>query len=213
MGVFNWIARVFGSGRQAQPTSYGPVAPINEILPNSINDDFEYPIIYVPGPPNHNARRNRNENDAALPMTQGEYNKLINKYNGMTNLPPDVRRNMGMTEVLDNPKWVPNQNDRPKRELTPSSSLINNIKLTPDNKIKLTYGPNSKEYTFNGGSTLQEAAQAVLELINSPSIGRAVNSRIPGSWGRRHFDSSMGTLPPEAHTVRVPGSGSKYRKT
>ena len=212
MSLFSWIARVFGSGRQSQPTSYGPIAPINETLATILSKDFKYPIDYIPGPPNHNARRNRNENDAALPMTQGEYNELVNKYNGMTNLSPEVRRNLGMTAVKDNPKWVPNQNDRPKRELSPSSSVISSIKLTPDNKIVLTYGTNPKQYTFNGGNTLQEAAQSVLELINSPSIGRAVNSRIPGSWGRTHFDQSEGSLPELAQTVKVSGGHATYRK-
>lgn len=197
MGWFKGLlARVFGSGRSQQPATYGTIAPVNEIIPDSISRDFDYPIIYVPGPPNHNASRNRSQNDAALPITQGEYNALINKFNGMTNLSPEVRRNLGETEVKDNPKWVPDVNDSPKRDLNPSSSVIHDIKLTPDNKIKLRFGTNSKWYTYNGGNTLQEAAQSVLDLINSPSIGRAVNAHIPGSWGRRHFDQGAGSLPP-----------------
>lgn len=203
------LARVFGPGNNLQRIDES-VAPINKILPDKLFQDFDYPIIYIPGPPNHNARRNRGQNDAALPITQGEYNELINKYNNMVNLPPEVRRNLGETAVKDNPKWVPNENNRPKRDLNPSSSVISSIKLTPDNKIMLRFGSNPREYTYNGGNTLQEAAQAVLDLINSPSIGHAVNARIPGSWGRVHFDQGAGSLPPLAQNMKA--GGRTYHK-
>lgn len=195
-GLFN---RVFGPG---------PQAPVNRQLPTTLPDDFMYPIVYIPGPAQMNALRNRGENDAALPFTQDEYNKTLNKFIGNPNVKDPLV--MGEQEVKDNPKWVPGTNKEPKRTLSPSSSVISSIKLTPDNKIKLRFGTNPTEYTYNGGSSIQEAAQAVLDLINSPSIGRAVNTRLPGSWGRRHFDQGAGSLPPLAQNMNA--GGAKYRK-
>lgn len=179
MGALSWIARVFGSGNSM---------PVHKILPNSA--EFEYPIAYVPGPPNHNAFRNRSENDAALAMDQLEYNELLNSFMDDKSIPRNLRQKLGEKLVEKNPKWVPGQDVAPKRQLTPSSSAIRSLRITPDNKIAIRYGNRPKEYTYRGGNTVQEAAQAVLELINSNSIGREVNTKIPGTWGARHYDSS-----------------------
>ena len=81
-------------------------------------------------------------------------------------------------------KWNPAKDKTPRRPLTPSSSVISEIKITPENNISIKYGPNSKSYTFRGGSTVQQAAQEVLKLINSGSLGRELSKN--GSWMRSH---------------------------
>lgn len=178
MGLFSWIARVFGSGN---------VSPVHKILPTSA--EFDYPIVYVPGPPQHNALRNRSENDAALAIDQLEYNNMLNSFMNDKSIPKNLRKQMGEKLVEKNPKWVPGEDREPKRNLSPSSSAIRSLRITPDNKIAIKYGNNPTEYTYRGGNSVQEAAQAVLELINSNSIGREVNTKIPGSWGARHYDA------------------------
>jgi len=186
MGIGGWfkgmLARVFGGGQ-----------PARSDLPSNIVEegvDFRYPIINIPGPPNHNALRNRAINDAALPFTPSEYKKLLDNIESRKDLNPYVKQEMFREVIKSNPKWVPEVNKEPKEKLSPSSSAIQSLRITPENKIKIQFTNGSKEYTYTGGNTVREAAQSVLDLINSPSIGQALNRKVAGSWGQRHYDAS-----------------------
>lgn len=163
---------------------FGPMAPINDVLPNNAPNGFLYDVIYVPGAAQGNALRNRAENDAALAQTQQEHNDALNTYLAAVNYPPAVREMMGKQIEKNLAKWNPKEDTRPRRPLTPSSSAISEIKINPDNTIGIKYGPNSKSYTFRGGNTVQEAAQEVLKLINSGSIGKELSKN--GGWMRAH---------------------------
>lgn len=163
---------------------FGPMAPINDVLPNNAPNGFLYDVIYVPGAAQGNALRNRAENDAALAQTQQEHNDALNTYLAAVNYPPAVREMMGKQIEKNLTKWNPKEDTKPRRPLTPSSSAISEIKINPDNTIGIKYGPNSKSYTFRGGNTVQEAAQEVLKLINSGSIGKELSKN--GGWMRAH---------------------------
>jgi hypothetical protein len=163
---------------------FGPMAPINDVLPNNAPNGFLYDVIYVPGAAQGNALRNRAENDAALAQTQQEHNDALNTYLAAVNYPPAVREMMGKQIEKNLAKWNPKEDTKPRRPLTPSSSAISEIKINPDNTIGIKYGPNSKSYTFRGGNTVQEAAQEVLKLINSGSIGKELSKN--GGWMRAH---------------------------
>lgn len=163
---------------------FGPMAPINDVLPNNAPGGFTYDVIYVPGAVQNNALRNRAENDAALAQTQQEHNDALNAYLAAMQYPPAVRKMMGEQIERNLAKWNPAKDKMPRRPLTPSSSVISEIKINPDNTIGIKYGPNSKSYTFRGGNTVQEAAQEVLKLINSGSLGRELSKN--GSWMRSH---------------------------
>jgi hypothetical protein len=163
---------------------FGPMAPINDVLPNNAPGGFTYDVIYVPGAVQNNALRNRTENDAALAQTQQEHNDALNAYLAAMQYPPAVRKMMGEQIERNLAKWNPAKDKMPRRPLTPSSSVISEIKINPDNTIGIKYGPNSKSYTFRGGNTVQEAAQEVLKLINSGSLGRELSKN--GSWIRSH---------------------------
>ena len=165
---------------------FGPMAPINDVLPNNAPGGFTYDVIYVPGAVQNNALRNRAENDAALAQTQQEHNDALNAYLAAMQYPPAVRKMMGEQIERNLAKWNPAKDKTPRRPLTPSSSVISEIKITPENTISIKYGPNSKSYTFRGGSNVQQAAREVLDLINSGSLDRELNTRIPGTWGSRH---------------------------
>ena len=165
---------------------FGPMAPINDVLPNNAPGGFTYDVIYVPGAVQNNALRNRAEQDAALAQTQQEHNDALNAYLAAMQYPPAVRKMMGEQIERNLAKWNPAKDKTPRRPLTPSSSVISEIKITPENTISIKYGPNSKNYIFRGGSSVQQAAREVLELINSGSLGRELNTRIPGTWGSRH---------------------------
>ena len=163
---------------------FGPMAPINDVLPNNAPNGFLYDVIYIPGAAQGNALRNRAENEAALAQTQQEHNDALNAYLAAVNYPPAVREMMGKQIEKNLAKWNPKEDTKPRRPLTPSSSAISEIKINPDNTIGIKYGPNSKSYTFRGGNTVQEAAQEVLKLINSGSIGKELSKN--GGWMRAH---------------------------
>lgn len=163
---------------------FGPMAPINDVLPNNAPNGFLYDVIYIPGAAQGNALRNRAENEAALAQTQQEHNDALNAYLAAVNYPPAVREMMGKQMEKNLAKWNPKEDTKPRRPLTPSSSAISEIKINPDNTIGIKYGPNSKSYTFRGGNTVQEAAQEVLKLINSGSIGKELSKN--GGWMRAH---------------------------
>lgn len=176
MGWFKGLfSRVFGP----KPD----LTPENDVLPNNAPQGFTYDLKYIPGAAQNNALRNRAENDAALAQTQKEHNDALNAYLANAGYPPAIRKQLGKDLEKKLAKWNPKEDKAPRRPLTPSSSAISEIKINPDNTIGIRYG-NSKSYTFRGGNTVQEAAQEVLKLINSSSIGRELSKN--GSWMRTH---------------------------
>lgn len=188
------IADVFGGIRNFIGNSIGRVfGPTKSGIPTTVEEsgiDFDYPIIYAPPSPNMNRSRNWEINDAALPFTPEEYKKIHNDIYSRTDINMHMKDEMMKEALKSNPKWVPGLNDKPKEKLSPSSSAIRSLRITPDNKIKIQFANGSKEYTYTGGSTVRDAAKEVLKLINSPSIGRALNSHVNGSWGKNHYDAS-----------------------
>lgn len=170
---------------------FGPMAPITDELPPYAPDGFTYDLIYVPGVVQGNALRNRAENDAALAQTQKEHNDALNTYLAAMQYPPAVREMMGRQVEKNLAKWNPKEDKKPRRPLTPSSSVISELKILPNNHIGVKFnnrGPKSGDpyYEYKGGNTVQEAAQEVLKLINSSSLGRELNTKIAGSWGAAH---------------------------
>lgn len=162
---------------------FGEMAPINEVLPNNAPGGFTYDVVYIPGAAQGNALRNRSEQDAALAQTEQEHNDALNTYLAAMQYPPAVRKMMGEQIEKNLVKWNPAKDRAPRRPLTPSSSVISEIRINPDNTIGIKYG-NSKSYTFRGGNTVQQAAREVLKLINSSSLGRELSKN--GSWMRSH---------------------------
>ena len=162
---------------------FGPMAPINEVLPNNAPGGFTYDVVYIPGAAQGNALRNRSEQAAALAQTEQEHNDALNTYLAAMQYPPAVRKMMGEQIEKNLVKWNPAKDRTPRRPLTPSSSVISEIRINPDNTIGIKYG-NSKSYTFRGGNTVQEAAREVLKLINSGSLGKELSKN--GSWMRSH---------------------------
>ena len=162
---------------------FGPMAPINDVLPNNAPGGFTYDVVYIPGAAQGNALRNRSEQAAALAQTEQEHNDALNTYLAAMQYPPAVRKMMGEQIEKNLVKWNPAKDRAPRRPLTPSSSVISEIRINPDNTIGIKYG-NSKSYTFRGGNTVQEAAREVLKLINSGSLGKELSKN--GSWMRSH---------------------------
>lgn len=171
----------------SRPTIEQVFTPVNKVLPRRpIPDGFLYPVEWIPGAAQGNALFNAAESEAGLPLTDEEYNELLNKYGMMRRWPQDVALHMGEIEVKKQPKWVPGEDKTPKRDMTPSSSVIKSVKITPENLIQVEFGKTGKKYTYQGGATVQEAAREVMKLLSSSSLGREINSKIPGSWGSTH---------------------------
>lgn len=189
-GLVNGIARVFGRGRPGQD-NYGEMPPINDLLDNNVSKPFDYGVVYIPGAAQDNALFNRAEAEAALAQTQEEHNDALNKYLNFTQYKPSMRKKMGQKTEENLVKWNPNKDTKPRRPLTPSSSVISEIKILPNNNIGVKFnkhGPKSGDpyYEYKGGGTVQEAAKAVLDLLNAGSLGHNLNTRIPGTWGSVH---------------------------
>lgn len=161
-------------------------APANKVLPSRPPEGFDYPIVYVPGATQNNALRNRSENEAGFPIDQLEYNAILNKYIMGGQFPPGVAEQMAKQEIKNQPKWVPGEDRQPKRNLSPSSSVVRKVSITPENQIEVEFGTNPKKYTYRGGNNVAQAAKSVMDLLNSPSLEKSLNSKIPGSWGQLH---------------------------
>ena len=170
---------------------FGPMDPINDILKNKVDSPFDYGMVYIPGAAQGNALFNAAEAEAALAQTQQEHNDALNKYLMATQYPPAVRKMMGEQIEKNLVKWNPNEDRKPRRPLTPSSSVISDLKILPNNNIAVKFngrGPKGRGeyYEYRGGATVQEAAQEVLKLLHGGSLGRNLNTKIPGSWGAAH---------------------------
>ena len=170
---------------------FGPMAPINDILPNNVASPFDYEMVYIPGAAQGNALFNAAEAEAALAQTQEEHNDALNKYLAAMQYPPAVRETMGKQIEKNLVKWNPKEDRKPRRPLTPSSSVISELKILPNNNIGIKFNGNGPKaggqyYEYRGGSTVQEAAQEVLNLLRGGSLGRNLNTKIPGTWGAAH---------------------------
>lgn len=98
--------------------------------------------------------------------------------------------------------WWPQEDTKPRKPLTPSSTAIRSLRIGKDNKIYVTFasGDPRKEYSYVAGDNPLEAAAAVTELIRSQSIGRSL---LPGRgfWGMKYHDPK--------YPVYVPGTKKK----
>jgi hypothetical protein len=190
MGIASMIARVFGD--QPDIVSFGQTLP--NVLPTTIEEQVgPFGFIYPLGETPHNVNRDRRESDAIFPFTNEEYKKIRDEIETRPELTTRHDKDLAFREAIkNNPRWLPQVNDQPKRDLKASSSAVASLRILPDNKIGIRYNNGTKEYTYYGGPTLQDAAKAVKELLDTHSIGRAVNTKIKGSWGSVHYDHGHG---------------------
>lgn len=88
---------------------------------------------------------------------------------------------------------------KPRVNYTPSSSAVEAIRITPENRIEVKWRNGPKWYTFLPSATPFEASEAFHALVTAPSIGRAVwpilTRNVKGElknnlgwWNMTHFD-------------------------
>ena len=145
--------------------------------------------------------------DAARMQTLQEHNDAINQF-----LKPGQSKAERM-EALRKGKQAEKEllsfwaDKKPRVNYTPSSSAVEAIRITPENRIQVKWrGKPSKKnpsgwYTFLPSATPFEASEAFKSLVMAPSIGRAVypvvsrplkkfNPYINNNWNSKYYDPS-----------------------
>lgn len=169
----------------------GPSADVSEKV-NSIGKNFNYDLNYIPGDPQENRMLQQQiAAEGILRQTPEEHMAALTKY-VRPNMTPDQKRKAlqrGKEYEESLLSWW--DEDRPRRNFTPSSSAVSGIRITPDNKIQIRFGRGAKWYSYRGGATPNQAAIELKKLIgtNGQSIGRGLlrKSKKYGQWARDHY--------------------------
>lgn len=90
-------------------------------------------------------------------------------------------------------------NDKaPRKDFKPSSSAVETVRVTPDNRVEVKWRTSPTFYTFKSFATPYEASLAAQRLMLSQSIGRAVfphkrrgGNTALGQWNEENYDGSM----------------------
>lgn len=159
---------------------------------DSIGHNFNYDLNYIPGRAQNNGMLMQNiADEAILRQTPEEHMRALTKYvrPGMTPAEQKIALQRGKEYEESLLSWW--DEDRPRRNFTPSSSAVSGIRITPDNRIQIRFGMGGKWYSYRGGATPNQAAFELKKLIGKRgnSIGRALcrKSKEFGQWARDHY--------------------------
>lgn len=159
---------------------------------DSLGHNFNYDLNYIPGPAQMNRMLMQQTADEYAPrQTLAEHVAALRRYvrPGMNpaQMKEALRRGKEYEQSL--PQWW--DDDRPRKNFTPSSSAVSGIRITPDNRIQIRFGKGSKWYSYRGGENPGAAAKEVQKLIgkNGQSIGQNLvrKSKVFGQWAREHY--------------------------
>lgn len=144
-----------------------------------------------------NSELDRNNTDAGLAQTLQEHNQAVKG---------------GYESTLD--EWWPDKDIKPRKDFHPSSSAVKGVRIGTDGNIYIQWhGKNSKWYRYRGGKDLRDTSRIAMDLLSSPSIGRALvrkgklahadskdlsadptPDKNVGYWGRKQFDPTVGMI-------------------
>lgn len=159
---------------------------------DSLGHNFNYDLNYIPGPAQMNRMLMQQTADEYAPrQTLAEHVAALRRYvrPGMNpaQMKEALRRGKEYEQSL--PQWW--DDDRPRKNFTPSSSAVSGIRITPDNRIQIRFGKGSKWYSYRGGETPGAAANEVQKLIGKrgQSIGQNLvrKSKVFGQWAKEHY--------------------------
>lgn len=159
---------------------------------DSLGHNFNYDLNYIPGPAQMNRMLMQQTADEYAPrQTLAEHIAALRRYvrPGMNpaQMKEALRRGKEYEQSL--PQWW--DDDRPRKNFTPSSSAVSGIRITPDNRIQIRFGKGTKWYSYRGGENPGAAAKEVQKLIgkNGQSIGQNLvrKSKVFGQWAREHY--------------------------
>jgi hypothetical protein len=204
-GFEDWLRAaiaLFGSGASAaggvgamtllSGVGGGPSVDDGSDKAESLGHNFNYDLNYIPGPAQMNHMLMQETADEYAPrQTLLEHVNALRRYvrPGMNpaQMKEALRRGKEYEQSL--PQWW--DDDRPRKNFTPSSSAVSGIRITPDNKIQIRFGKGSKWYSYRGGENPGAAAKEVQKLIgkNGQSIGQNLvrKSKVFGQWAREHY--------------------------
>ena len=199
--AMDFASEVFGSA------GLGPDASIEDSASKYPESSMQVRITPV-GDGVHNAMLQVGvAEEAARMQTLQEHNDAINQF-----LKPGQTKAERMEAIRKGKQaekellsfWA---DKKPRVNYTPSSSAVEAIRITPENRIQVKWrGKPSKKnpsgwYTFLPSTTPFKASEAFQALVTAPSIGRAVypvvsrplkkfNPYINNNWNKKHYDPS-----------------------
>lgn len=204
-GFEDWLRAaiaLFGSGASAaggvgamtllSGVGGGPSVDDGSDKVDSLGHNFNYDLNYIPGERQMNRMLMQQTADEYAPrQTLLEHVNALRRYvrPGMNpaQMKEALRRGKEYEQSL--PQWW--DDDRPRKNFTPSSSAVSGIRITPDNRIQIRFGKGSKWYSYRGGATPGDAAKEVQKLIgkNGQSIGQNLvrKSKTLGQWAKDHY--------------------------
>ena len=186
VGAMTLLSGVGGSGAGTG----GATESMDKV--DSLGHNFNYDLNYIPGPAQMNRMLMQQTADEYAPrQTLAEHIAALRRYvrPGMNpaQMKEALRRGKEYEQSL--PQWW--DDDRPRKNFTPSSSAVSGIRITPDNRIQIRFGKGSKWYSYRGGATPGAAAAEVQKLIgkNGQSIGQNLvrKSKVFGQWAKDHY--------------------------
>lgn len=205
-GFEDWLRAaiaLFGSGASAaggvgamtllSGVGGGPSVEDGSDKATSLGHNFNYDINYIENDPQNNKMLQYQTGQEYGPrQTLLEHVNALRRYvrPGMNpaQMKEALRRGKEYEQSL--PQWW--DDDRPRKNFTPSSSAVSGVRITPDNKIQIRFGRGTKWYSYRGGSTPGEAAAEAMKLVGArESIGRNMCSKSKngdvGKWAKAHL--------------------------
>lgn len=178
----------------------------------SPDHDHYYDVVFAP-PGQHNARGSGDPNVKLGGTMQSvkEHNDALEKYVRMlpkNASPRDIRTayELGKEEEKKLPAFWAESKTRPSGKFSVGSSAVTGIRITPDGHVEVKWkGPTKNNptgwYTFGNFGNPYDASKAAVELMQLPSIGRAVMPRKVvekmknpppgmGQWNNRYYNGS-----------------------
>ena len=194
VGAMTLLSGVGGGGVGGGAGGAGTGASESMDKATNLGHNFNYDLNYIPGPAQMNRMLMQQTADEYAPrQTLAEHVAALRRYvrPGMNpaQMKEALRRGKEYEQSL--PQWW--DDDRPRKNFTPSSSAVSGIRITPDNRIQIRFGKGSKWYSYRGGATPGAAAEEVKKLIgtNGKSIGQALARKGLkngfGQWAEDHY--------------------------
>ena len=165
----------------------GGLAPGTQLDYPDRNQEFIYNVAFIPGEAQLNAQFDGNRKPMRM-QTLDMHNRALNKYirPGQSPLERRAAIERGIQEEKMLEEFWTNDVKPRNPDSRSSSSAVSGVRILPDNNIAIQFGGKGKWYTYRGGPTPYEAALEAHDLVTCGSLGRAMNSHKPGTWGYEH---------------------------
>ena len=193
-----------------QSVGIGPGASLKDSASKYPESNMMVRITEVPDDGTHNATLQVGvAEEAARMQTLKEHNDAINKFLEPGQTPAQRAEALRKGREAERKLLSFWADDRPRVNYTPSSSAVEAVRITSDNRVEVKWRHSKKTdndgfYTFLPSKDPFEASLAFQQLVTAPSLGRAVypvvsrplkkfNKYINNNWNQKHYDPSKAT--------------------